>query len=180
MHNQNLEAKIHLFVGYRKVFSHDTTGGLFSNKDQVLKSNPENSDADLYSKLYRLEEFRNSEGNFHFKLCYPEIKGIGGKSCNEWIQSSNPVTESVITGFKPISLAFVKNSINQDWKGLGINLAGIQGSTLIDDSPTHGHWFSAIGAFRNWGGQNTIPGPRIEPPNSKSPTTRVQLFVLSS
>ena len=166
-----------MFIGYKKVFSHDTTGGLFSNKDQVLKSNPENSDADLYSKLYRLEEFRNSEGNFHFKLCYPEIKGIGGKSCNEWIQSSNPATDSVITGFKPISMAFVKNSINQDWKGLGINLAGNQGSTLIDDSPSHGNWYSAIGAFRNWGGPNTIPGPRIEP-SSKSPITKVELFAL--
>ena len=157
LHNQNLVAKTHLFVGYIKVFSHDTSGGLFSNKDQVLKSNPENSDAYLYSIFYRLEEFRNSEGNFQFKLCYPEIKGIGGKSCNEWIQSSNPATDSDITGFKPISMAFVKNSINQEWKGLGINLAGIQGYSLIDDAPSHGFWFSAIGAFRYWGGKNTIP-----------------------
>ena len=116
--------------------------------------------------------------NFQFKLCYPEIKGIAGKSCNEWIQSSNPATDSVITGFKPISLAFVKNSVSQDWKGLGINLAGNQGSTLIDDSPSHGNWYSAIGAFRNWGGPNTIPGPRIDPSSSKSPITKVELFAL--
>ena len=171
-----------MFLGYRytKVFSHDTSCGLFSNKEQVLKSNPENSDAHLYSILYRLEEFRNSEGNFQFKLCYPEIKGIGGKSCNEWIQSSNPATESVITGFKPISLAFVKNSISQDWKGLGINLPGNQASSLIDDSPSHPYWFSAIGAFRNWRGADKIPGPRIEPYSIKSPTTKVELFALPS
>ena len=74
----------------------------------------------------------------------------------------------------------VKNSINQEWKGLGINLAGNQRYSLIDDAPSHGFWFSAIGAFRYWGGKNTIPGPRIEPHRSKSPTTRVELFVLSS
>ena len=166
------------FLGYTKVFGHDTKGGLFSSQDEVLKSNPENSNADLYSILYSLEEFRNSEGNFQFKLCYPKIKGIGGKSCNEWIQSSNPATDSIITGFKPMSLAFVKNSINQDWKGLGINRASNQRNTLIDDAPTHGNWYSAVGAFAHWGGKNTIPGPRIEPASSKSPTTKVELFAL--
>ena len=178
LHNQNIVAKTHLFVGYIKVFSHDTSGGLFSKKDQVLKSNPENSDADLYSILYRLEEFRNSERNFQFKLCYPEIIGIGGKSCNEWIQSSNPATDSDITGFKPISMAFVKNSINQEWKGLGINLVGNQRYSLIDVAPSHSFWFTAIGAFSNWRGADKIPGPRVEPYSSKSPTTKVELFAL--
>ena len=168
---------IFIFLGYIKVFSHDTSGGLFSNKNDVLKFNPANSNADLFSILYSLEEYRDSKGNFQFKLCYPEIKGIGGKSCNEWIQSSNPTTDSIITGFKPISLAFVKNSINDDWKGLGINSG--RSSTLIDDAPNHGYWFTAIGAFSNWGGQNKIPGPRIEPYSSRSPTTQVELFVLS-
>ena len=167
-----------VFLGYTKVFSHDTSGGLFSSKDEVLKSNPENTNADLFSILYRLEEFRNTEGNFQFELCYPEIKGIGGKSCNEWIQSSNPATDSIITGFKPISLAYVKNSISQDWKGLGINLANIQKDALIDDAPTHSNWYSAIGAFKNWGGQNTIPGPSIDPASINSPTTKVELYAL--
>ena len=161
------------------MFSNNTLEGLFSNKDDVLKKNSGNSSATLYSKLYQLEDYRDSNANFQFKLCYPEISGINGKSCNEWIQSSNPATNSTITGFKPISLAFVKNSINNDWKGLGINLPQIQGSSLIDDAPSHGNWFSAIGAFKNWGGQNTIPGPRIEPSNSKSPTTKVELFVFA-
>ena len=161
------------------MFSHNTLGGLFSNKSDVLNKNSGNSSAYLYSKLYQLEDFRNSEGNFQFKLCYPKIVGIGGKSCNEWTQSSNPATSSTIMGFKSISLAFAKDSYNMDWKGLGINLPKLQGSTLIDDTPSQGNWFSAIGAFRYWGGQNTIPGPRIEPASSKSPTTKVELFVLS-
>ena len=171
--------KLPIFLDYVKVFSHNTLGGLFLNKDDVLKKNSGNSSADLYSKLYQLEDYRDQKANFQFKLCYPEVAGINGKTCNEWIQASNPATNSTITGFKPISLAFVKNSINQDWKGLGINLPQIQSSSLIDDAPTHSNWFSAIGAFRNWGGQNKIPGPRIEPSNSKSPTTKVELYVLS-
>ena len=167
-----------LFPGYTKVFSHDTSGGLFKDRNQVLKFNPTNPNADLFSILYQLENYRDSKGNFQFKLCYPEIKGIGGKTCNEWIQSSNPATDSVITGFLPISLAFVKNSINSDWKGLGINIPGNQRSALIDDAPSHGHWFMAIGAFSFFVFQNTIPGPRIEPESSRSPTTKVELFVL--
>ncbi len=39
--------------------------------------------------------FRNCFGNFHFKMVWP---GIGG--FNEWLQSSNPVTKSTVTGFK--------------------------------------------------------------------------------
>ena len=147
-----------------------------------MKSNPENTNADLFSILYRLEEFRNTEGNFQFKLCYPEIKGIGGKSCNEWIQSSNPATDSIITGFKPISLAFVKNSINQDWKGLGINPGKYSSLRLIDDAPTHPWGFSAIGAFEYWKVQGDsrrlIAGPRLYP-DIKSVTTKVELFVLT-
>ena len=168
---------------YTKVFSHDTSGRYFSTKEQVLKSNPDNSDAGLFSILYRLEEFRNGDGKFQFKLCYPEIQGIGGKRCNEWIQSSNPTTDSTITGFQPISLAFVKNGVNSDWEGLGINQGPRnQGPTLIDDAPSHYNYYSGIGAFSQWvssPGGPTFPGPRIEPHEIKSPTTKVELFVLS-
>ena len=160
------------FSEYVKIFGHNTLGGLFSNKDDVLKKNFGNSSADLYSKLYELENYRNSESNFQFNLCYPLIKGIGGRSCNEWIQSSNPVTNSTITGFKPLSLAFTKDSYNKDWKGLGINLPELQKDTLIDDSPSQSYWFTAIGAFKYWGGKNTIPGPRA------IKITKVELFVL--
>ena len=38
------------------------------------------------------------ENNFYFRLCYPELKGKDGSSCNYWSQSSNPATESKISG----------------------------------------------------------------------------------
>ena len=161
------------FLGYLKVFSHNTSGGLFSNKAGVLESNPTNSNADLFSILYKLEEFKDSNGNFHFKLCYPELKGIGGKSCNEWIQSSNPFTAHTITGFRAIHLAFEKNSYYQPWAGLGRNLPNLQRNTLIDDAPTRGNYYSAIGAFTYWpdSTKRTIPGP------SPNAVTKVELYV---
>ena len=172
--------KCTFFLGYLKVFSHNTSGGLFSNKAGVLKSNPTNSNADLFSILYKLEEFKDSNGNFHFKICYPELKGIGGKSCNEWIQSSNPSTAHNITGFRPIGqLAFDKNSLNQPWRGLGSNLPNLQSNTLIDDSPTDWYYYSAIGAFTYWSDskKRTIPGPRLPNELRSSPITKVELYV---
>lgn len=166
-------------VGYFKVFSHNTSGGLFPNKEAVLESNPTNADADLFSILYKLDEFKDSNGNFHFKLCYPELKGIGGKSCNEWRQSSNPTGPgSIITGFSPIHLAFDKNSYNQPWKGLGRNLPQYQSyRSLIDDAPTGSYWYSAIGAFGYWPAAPTIPGPRLPDPLRASAVTKVELYV---
>lgn len=166
-------------IGYTKVFSHNTTGGVFANKEAVLESNPTNLNADLFSILNKLEEFRGIDGNFQFKLCYPELTGIGGKSCNEWIQSSNPVTAHRITGFRPIGqLAFDKNSYLQPWAGIGLNLPQYQvflgrGSTIIDDAPLQFNWFTAIGALSYWPDPNkpTIPGPRW------NAVTKVELYV---
>ena len=78
------------------------------------------------NRLNQLEQYRGSDGNFQFKLCYPGLTtGVGGRKCNEWIQSSNPVTETTITGFKPIFLAFPNlapwNGKVGSWAGLGKN-----------------------------------------------------------
>ena len=104
------------------MFSHDTKGGLFTSKEDAGSKNSDNPEALLFSKLNQLEHYRGSDGNFQFKLCYPEVTtGVGGKKCNEWIQSSNPFTESTITGFRPIFLAFVRNGAGGAWAGIGIN-----------------------------------------------------------
>lgn len=140
------------------MFSHDIKGGLFSSQADATRKNPKNPNADLFSILDQLEKYRNSDGNFRFKLCYPEVTwGLGGKKCNEWIQSSNPLTETTITGFKPISLAFHLNSGKDPWAGLGKSPSQWSGAA-IDDTPTSSGWWYAIGATRlHFGG---IPGPR--------------------
>ena len=185
----------YFIIGYVKVFSHNSAKGVFSNAADVLSKNPDNPNADLYSILAGLEDFRDANGKFQFKLCYPELAPVGAKgNCNEWIQTSNPAIESIITGFEAISLAFVKDSYDKPWRGLGRNLAQIDSSTLIDDSPSEGNWYSAIGAFKTNQAQE-IAGPRPKfvskvelfvkgkPPSllntvSKSPEDAKSIFIL--
>jgi len=38
---------------------------------------------------------RSCFGYFHFKLFYPDLSGS-----NEWTQTSNPVLQNVVTGYK--------------------------------------------------------------------------------
>ena len=109
-------------IGYTKVFSHDVSGGLFSSYADVGSKNSKDPGSKLFSILDQLEDYRNSEGKFQFKLCYPELTwGKEKKNCNEWIQSSNPYTEYTITGFQEIFLAFDKDGKMNEWKGLGKN-----------------------------------------------------------
>ena len=130
----------------------------------------------MYSILNQLENYRK-DGKFQFRLCYPDLaRGRNGKSCNEWIQTSNPYTESTITGFQEISLAFDKNSNNQKWSGLGRNTPGNDIFTIIDDAPTSRYWHSAVGAMKyviNVDGK--IPGPRG---TKNQLIQKVELYVL--
>ena len=167
------------FPVYKKVFNHDVSGGLFKSYYEVGTKNAENPDALLYSILNQLEDYRVN-GTFQFKLCYPLLTwGKNGENCNEWIQSSNPYTETTIIGFQEIFLAFDKNSFNESWRGLGRNSAGYDASTIIDDAPTSGYWHCAIGAKtyeRN--SDKEIPGP-YPFPGSAYKTKNVELYVLS-
>ena len=47
--------------------------GFFKDQKEALNKNADNEDADMFSILYQLEQYRNCEGDFHFKLCYPEL-----------------------------------------------------------------------------------------------------------
>ena len=83
--------------------------------------------------------------------------------CNEWTQTSNPATNSTITGFRAISLDFSYNGRGEDFGGLGLCKAP---STLICDTPGDGSYgYSAIGALA-FDGVETIPGPRWTPVSS--------------
>ena len=154
------------------MFSHDVSGGFFKSHADVGSKNPKNPNHKLFSTLNELEKYRNSDGMFQFKLCYPELNwGRGGKTCNEWIQSSNPYTDSTIKDFVAIFLAFDRDSYNGHWKGLGKNSAGNDARTIVDDSPTQSYWYSAIGAKSAWR-NGKIPGPRhptdLDKPRSSS------------
>ena len=128
-----------------------------------------------------LENYRNVFGKFRFKICYPELTwGINGSKCNEWYQESNPYTDSIIMGFKEISLAFNNDGLRDAWRGLGRNADGYKAETAIDDAPDSAGWFSAIGAHTYWSGTK-IAGPR-HPTSSQghfSEITKVHLYVIT-
>ena len=122
-----------------------------------------------------MENYRRSDGRFHFKLCYPPHKmntngvWMNGDSqvsmdsiCNEWTQTSNPITEGTITGFDEIHLDFPHKGNQQPWGGLGrtnvMNDSNIFPS-LIDDTGTDGFWWMAIGATSPHQYNDTFPGP---------------------
>jgi len=145
-------------VLYVKVFQHFTAGGLFPTIEDALRMNPGNPKAQLFSILDQLESFRSSDGKFRFRLCYPELNN--DKKCNEWIQTSNPANEAIITGFEAVDLAFTTNGQGNTWKGLGKNNQANNANAFIDDAPTQSAWWTAIGAIQNNpNGQTTIPGP---------------------
>ena len=141
-------------AGYVKIFGHNTAGGLFSNRTDALSKNPNDPEANLFSILVNLEKYRGKNGNFQFKVCYPEV----GK-CNEWIQFSNPATETTIRGFRAISLDFTRNGAGGDWAGLGKSSSISYEETLIDDSPAARYWYCAIGSCSYWPINSKFPGP---------------------
>ena len=110
---------------------------------------------------------RNDEGVFHFKLCYPELASVKNNffPCNEWIQSSNPLTESTITGFAAISLAWHINGWRDfpkvgTFQGLGLSPPSFS-YNLIDVAPDQGSFYFSIGTLINWPSfdSDTVPGP---------------------
>ena len=100
---------------------------------------------------------RNDEGVFHFKLCYPELTKHDFP-CNEWIQSSNPLLESTITGYAAINVIWTQDGIGGPFQGLGLSPKSYS-YNLIDAAPNHAYWWYSIGTLIYHGGPDTIPGP---------------------
>ena len=92
--------------------------GFFKNEEEALNKNDEDENSDMFSILYQLERFRTCNGDFHFKLCYPELAENYSFPCNEWIQFSNPAADSIVRDFKPIKVTF--KSQFEEFGGLGM------------------------------------------------------------
>ena len=63
------------FPKFKKVFSHDASGGVFASDAAVNESNPSDENAALFSILNTVQDYKKPDGTYHFKLCYP------GNSC---------------------------------------------------------------------------------------------------
>ena len=137
--------------------------------------NAENESADLFSILYQLEQFRNCDGVFHFKLCYPDLVGNFTFPCNEWTQSSNPLYESLIEDFTPIKITF--NSSDAEFPGLAWSRRGLE-SCLLEDYPYNSYPNSLSKMGRRSfciGSLKGVEGKFAGPP--KFMVEKVELFV---
>jgi len=159
------------FISSVKVFGQDASDGkFFSSLQDALNKNPTDPSANLFSILDTLENYRLFDGRLKFKLCYPDLKwGKNGKQCNEWYQTSNPVTEYTITGFQAINLAFEYDGLLGEWKGLG---KCIRDALICDNS----QFYSAVGLSSPWL-EGSIPGPKNPVNDHLSMVYRVELYV---
>ena len=110
------------------------------------------------------------------KIVYPELGGS-----NEWVQTSNPVRDSTIKGYQPLSVDYKVNGQLQPWGGLG-KCSGKPTSAAICDTPTTGYWFMCVGCKGWWPntGIPTIPGPRSNPyVSGKYAVTKVELYIIN-
>ena len=85
-----------------RVFHHDIASGYFPDKKEAINYNEDDPDADLYSILDQMEEYRK-DGVFHIRQCYPTLSSFD-PPCNEWTQSSNFAVEEEISDFTPITI----------------------------------------------------------------------------
>ena len=149
---------------WEKIFSHDVTGGVFKDVEDVKNKNENDENAKLFSILDKLENCRNpATKKFHFKLCYPDLNS----KCNEWLQASNPVTEERIEGFNPIKLDFPTDTLSNPFVGLGLSPVNFD-QTLIDANPENQFYWFSIGAMEELA-TGKIPGP--------SAVSKVEFFV---
>lgn len=134
--------------GWTRIFVHKTAGGLFSSKNDAKEKNTGDINADLYSQLTHLSDFKR-DGKFDFWLHYFQLDGNDGG--NRWTQTSNPLIEN-IAGYTAISA----DHTSKYWGGLEPDKGN---NTLLDGSVNHGNWYYAVGSIRYWPSTGTIPGP---------------------
>ena len=135
---------------------------------EALWKNPSDPNAKLFSILFVLDDFK-IDGMFHMRIVYPELGGS-----NEWIQTSNPVRDSIIEGYQPLSLDYRTDGNSEPWGGLG-NCRG-SNATAICDTPTSGNYSMCVGCQVWWVNSSNIPGPRSNV-SDDSGVTQVELYI---
>ena len=67
---------------------------MFTNSSEVMNAFGDPTSAThKFSMLSSLENFRRADGNFEFKLVYPDLPS---PNFNHWLQTSNPMTTSSV------------------------------------------------------------------------------------
>ena len=113
------------------------------------------SSVDLSTKVVN-DSYRNSQfatlaklglSSYEFLLQYDSLPG----QYNQWVQTSNPATNTGISGYSAVKISWSSNS----WGGIA--KSSTPSNTFIDGSPSAGTWYYALGSYLSWGGG--IPGP---------------------
>lgn len=94
----------------------------------------------LYSRLYLLENFRDSNGTFEFMAIQPELSD----KIYRWKQTNNPTKSGSISGYVNVQ------------NGLGGLVYGPASQTLMSVSGTTNNWWCAVGCYINY--NNGLPG----------------------
>ena len=94
----------------------------------------------LYSRLYLLENFRDTNGAFEFMAIQPEISD----KIYRWKQTNNPTKSGAISGYVNVQ------------NGLGGLVYGPASQTLMSVSGTTSNWWCAVGCYVNY--KNGLPG----------------------
>ena len=129
------------------------------------------------SRMSDLEMARGTDGNFHFKLCYPELaEAVPYEDpCNEWIQSSNPATTNTVKDYKKIRIPFTDNGDGDDFNGLSLSVAPRDEPWANISASGESPWYCIeIKKFRSKSSKE-FPGPLLM--GVKTWVTTVQLFV---
>ena len=94
-----------------------------------------------FSLLGILEQYRNNEGKFHFKLMYPglSLQNYSFNNSIEWIQENGLELISPPQGFTKIedNFGYLVQNIdpNHEFKGLGKNVGPYELESIIDGFP---------------------------------------------
>ena len=142
---------------WKKVFSHDSAFGVFTDVEDLKMKKPYDTTAPLYSFLDKLDALKKKDDWYHLKLCYPELTQYSSP-CNEWKQQKNPLETTSKSSFEGISITFNSNGANHPFKGLATNRYGNDKNTIVDASPGSSNWWLAIGA-KVLDADNKFPGP---------------------
>ena len=132
-----------------------------------MKKNADNDTADLFSILDELEWYRTCSGDFHFKICYPDLAENFSFPCNEWSQLNNPATDSIVREFKPINITF--ESKTQEFKGLAMSEWGKEEHLIVDFPFQTTDWSFSVGTLKGVDGKFDGPGSYL--------VENVELFV---
>lgn len=155
--------------GWTLVFSHQTSGGYFSDAAEAASSNEGDPTAEKYSILNKLQNLQRG-GAFTFRINWP-----GHTKHNIWSQTTSPTADVDIAGYSSIDVQVTSDG----WGGLELS-NGTHGpssdSSYIDGTVNHANWYYAIGVYlTTWCGGG-IPAA-TDLVGSCTPVQRVQLWV---